>query len=363
MKRKPCIWFITPYPQGNAPSQRFRFEQYLEKLEDAGYTYRFSPFWDETAWKILYKPGHITGKISGLLRGLFRRFMLIFYARKIDILFIHREFSPIGVPWPVWVLAKGMGKPVIYDFDDAVWIPNSSTSNRWTEKFRSFGSTARLIRWARIVSCGNAYLQGFARNFNPHARLNPTTIDTENLHNIISNPPEWPFIIGWTGTHSTMQYLNELAPVIFKLAENYQIEWRIISDKAPSFSHPCIRFVPWNKTTEIQDLATFHVGVMPLQTDPWSEGKCGFKALQYMALGIPALVSPVGVNTKIVDHNINGFLCETPEEWEKSLRSLIENRELLAQMQKATRKKIEQHFSVKSNTGNMLKMMEDALKI
>jgi glycosyltransferase involved in cell wall biosynthesis len=351
------ICWVVPYTRGQAPSQRFRFEQYLDVLEKNGYEHHFFPFWDQKAWRILYKPGHYLGKFLGLLRGIFRRHMLLFTFWKYDLIFIHREFSPVGFPWPVWVLSRIFKKAMVFDFDDAIWIPNSSASNRWTEKFRSYGATAKLIRWAHVVSCGNAYLQGFAKNFNPHAKLNPTTIDTENHHNIISNPTEWPFIIGWTGTHSTISYLYDLAPVIFSLAEKYQIEWRIISDKDPGFTHPCVRFVPWNKKTEIQDLATFHVGVMPLQTDPWSEGKCGFKALQYMALGIPALVSPVGVNSKIVTHGVHGFQCETEEEWRKALETLIENRALLAEMQAQTRASIEERFSVRSNTQNMLDIL------
>ncbi len=357
MRKTKRICWVIPYTLGQAPSQRFRFEQYLDVLAKEGYEHHFSPFWDQKAWQILYKPGHYFAKTLGLFRGMLRRYGLLFTFSRYDIIFIHREFSPVGFPWPVWIMARLFNKAVVFDFDDAIWIPNSSTSNRWTEKFRSYGATAKLIRWAHVVSCGNAYLQGFAKNFNPNSRLNPTTIDTVNHHNLISRPEEWPFVIGWTGTHSTISYLYDLAPVIFALAEKYQIEWRIISDKNPGFDHPCVRFVPWNKATEIQDLATFHVGVMPLQTDPWSEGKCGFKALQYMALGIPALVSPVGVNTKIVEHGIHGFQCETEEDWRKALVTLIENRSLLATMQEKTRQRIEEQFSVVSNTPNMLEIL------
>jgi glycosyltransferase involved in cell wall biosynthesis len=98
------------------------------------------------------------------------------------------------------------------------------------------------------------------------------------------------------------------------------------------------------------------VGVMPLLDDKWANGKCGFKALQYMALGIPALVSPVGVNTQIVDDGINGFICNTAEDWEKAIRLLLSNRVELERISANTRKKIEQSYSVKSNTYNFLQL-------
>lgn len=93
---------------------------------------------------------------------------------------------------------------------------------------------------------------------------------------------------------------------------------------------------------------------MPLRDDKWSNGKCGFKALQYMSLGIPALVSPVGVNTKIVDHDMNGFICSTKEDWKKYLSLLLSDKNKLNELSAKTREKIINNYSVKSNTDNFL---------
>ena len=181
---------------------------------------------------------------------------------------------------------------------------------------------------------------------------NPTTIDTENYHNKISKQDSKPFVIGWTGSHSTTRYLNEIVEVLQELETKYEFELRVIADIPPEIKLKSFRFVKWKKETEIEDLLGFSIGIMPLVDDQWAAGKCGFKALQYMALGIPALVSPVGVNTKIVDDGINGFVCTTKDDWKRAIESLITNRELLLSMAKNTRSKIENQYSVHSNALN-----------
>ena len=164
------------------------------------------------------------------------------------------------------------------------------------------------------------------------------------------------FVIGWTGSHSTTRYLNEIVEVLKKLEGKFNFELQVIADIAPDIELKSFRFIKWNKEHEINDLLAFNIGIMPLKDDPWAAGKCGFKALQYMALGIPALVSPVGVNTKIVDDGINGFICKTPEDWKNAIEKLIQDHALLMEMAQNTRKKIEENYSVKSNTANFLNL-------
>jgi glycosyltransferase involved in cell wall biosynthesis len=211
-----------------------------------------------------------------------------------------------------------------------------------------------LCRWAYKVSCGNDYLCNFAKQFNSSVVYNPTTIDTEHYHNQISNQNKEKFVIGWTGSHSTTRYLNDLVEVLKKLEAKYSFELQVIADIPPALDLKSFKFIKWHKEEEIEDLLNFNIGIMPLKDDLWAAGKCGFKALQYMALGIPALVSPVGVNTKIVDDGINGFICKTPQEWEIAIEKLIQDHELLLEMAQNTRKKIVENYSVKSNTENFL---------
>ncbi|MCB0820660.1 MAG: glycosyltransferase, partial [Bacteroidetes bacterium] len=309
-------------------------------------------------WKILYLPGKFPRKAFAILGGLFRRFFLLFSLGKYDYIFIHREATPIGPAFFEFIAAKLLRKKIIYDFDDAIWIPNYSEANSFFSFLKGYANVKHICGYAWKVSCGNDYLCEWASHFNRQVVYNPTTIDTMNLHNQIKNTDDEPFVIGWTGSHSTVRYLNELIPVIEELEKDFHFEFRVISDLPPEFNLHSLRFIKWKKETEISDLLSFHVGVMPLLNDKWAKGKCGFKALQYMSLGIPALVSPVGVNTKIVDQGINGFICSSPEDWKESLTKLLSSKDLLNQMSRNTRIKIEENYSVKSNSSNFLKLFE-----
>lgn len=343
------ILFLTPYPQGAAPSQRFRFEQYLGFLEEAGFRIVYKSFWSSQAWSILYAPRNRRYKIFWLLAGFIRRLWHILRYGRADFVFIHREADPLGTPFFPIILTFFLRKRIVYDFDDAIWIPNASQSNRRLMHLKYWGNARWLCRLARTVHAGNEFLADYARRFNPRVKVIPTTINTEAWHNKVKiHKDEEPFVLGWTGSHSTLAYLEDLLPVIKDIQNELPVTFVVICDSNPVWNDVNVDFIPWNKETEVEDLLRLNVGLMPLRDDPWSRGKCGFKALQYMALGIPALVSPVGVNSRIVDHGVNGFLCKKPEEWKQAVHALYHDRHLLKRMGAAARPKIESHFSIQA---------------
>jgi glycosyltransferase involved in cell wall biosynthesis len=350
------ILLLCPYPLGEAASQRFRFEQYFDALAQRGITVEAHPFLSHQAWAVLYQPGRWMAKALRIASGFGKRMRLMARAARYDMVFIHREAAPIGPPIFEWWLTRILQKKIIYDFDDAIWIPNSSESNRFFSFLKWYSNTARICRMAYKVSCGNEYLCAYAAHYNQNVVYNPTTIDTENLHNRVHVQGSGPVVIGWTGSHSTNRYLQEMVPILQDLESKYTFEFRVISDQSPELPLSSFRFVKWNKATEIDDLLAFSVGILPLPTDKWANGKCGFKALQYMALGVPALVSPVGVNTRIVTHGVNGYLCATSEEWKSALTQILEHPSRLSELAAHTRSKIEADYSVRSNTANFLSL-------
>lgn len=343
------IFFIVPYPHAQAPSQRFRFEQYFDLLKQEGFEISIHPFLDDKTWKTLYGPGNIPGKAMGMMRSFFRRWALLFKLRKADHLFIHREAAQLGPPVFEWIIAKVLRRKYIYDFDDAIWLPNYSESNARFHRLKAYWKVNYCMKWADQVTAGNRYLADYARKFNTSVQVIPTTIDTVNHHNLTTDHEASPVVIGWTGTHTTMHYLDELIPVLQELEQEYDFTFRVISNQAPGYALRSLEYVPWNKTTEIADLAKINIGVMPLKQDIWSEGKCGFKGLQYMALEIPAVMSPVGVNSDIVTDGVNGFLAGSPEDWKSKLSLLLGDRELRKKIGKAGRERIESAYSVNAN--------------
>lgn len=292
----------------------------------------------------------------GITRGIFKRLATLPVIAQCDIVFIHREAAPLGPPLIEWFIAKILRKKIIYDFDDAIWLPNTSVENRISTKLKFHSKVARICRWSYKISAGNDYLAKYARKFNPNVVINPTTVDSEQLHNRIKDHYSGPPAIGWTGSHSTIKYLWQILPTLQRLEKIVPFQFIVIADKDPSLPLQSYQFRKWNKDSEIDDLLAIHIGVMPLSHDLWAQGKCGFKLLQYLALGIPAVASPVGVNKRIIDPDKNGFLCSSENEWLDKLKLLLQEPDLRREMGKCGRQKIENQYSVRSNDRNFLNL-------
>jgi glycosyltransferase involved in cell wall biosynthesis len=342
-----------------APSQRFRHEHYLKALQQAGFQHKISPFMSERMWRVLYKKGNIHLKITGLIAGMFRRFLMLFTLGRYKYVYIHRETVPVGLPWVEWFIVVIARKRVIYDFDDSIWLKNYSDSNKAFAFMKRYRNVPYLCRKAWKVSAGNHILAAYASNYCKNVEVIPTVVDTENYHcgNRINNSTI--FTIGWTGSHSTVQYLLHLEEVFKELEQKYKFRLLVISDREPGMNLKCVEYLKWNQSTEIEDLLKFDIGIMPLKDDMWSRGKCGFKAIQYMSLGIPAAVSDVGVNSAIVDNNLNGWICRTKEDWTQIFEKCLQGTMDLTSFGLAARKKIEDYYSVKANTNKFLHLFSD----
>jgi glycosyltransferase involved in cell wall biosynthesis len=349
------VLIISPYPKGMAPSQRFRYEQYLAFLETKGIQFEFASFLTQKSWNTFYKKGHYFKKFVSLLVGWIKRYGLLLTAKKFDAVFIHREMKPFGFPFFEWIFLGLHGEKSIYDFDDAIWLPNFSHSNRRFAFLKRYGNVKFICKRVKKVSVGNDFLKAYARQFNSSAYVIPTTIDTDGYHNQVhAFNPNNKIKLGWTGSHSTVSYLEELKPVFIQLSKQINFELIVISDKKPNLEIPELRYFKWDKATEIKDLNRIDIGLMPIGDSDWDKGKCGFKALQYMSLGIPALVSPYGVNKNIVKHGRTGYHCETESDWVENTVRLTENLTLLEEMGKSARLFIENNYSVNANKDKYL---------
>lgn len=312
------------------PSFRFRVEQFL-------------PFFQER--------GHVCD-VAFLANQPLSRLWLYRRLSAYDAVFLQKRLLSRAELF----LVRQRAKRLIYDVDDAVMFNGQGQpEGRRQSRFRATVSAADL------VICGNSYLADQTRNQARRTEVIPTCIDSNRFHPRLRSLNSGPLTIGWTGSRSTNRYLNEVLPVIGSLGP--RVQFRFLSDTAEGVDLKSLgdvphQFTPWSPEVEITETASFDIGLMPLPDNPWTRGKCGFKALQYMGLGIPAVCSPVGVNTEIITHGTNGLLPSSPDDWASSLKQLVEDPAFRDQLGQAGRKRIEEHYAVNVQGPRLVGLIE-----
>lgn len=358
------ILFIGPHRPGRNPSQRFRMEQYFQYLQQEGFRCDYSWFINEVDDELFYSKGHIAGKFLLLLKAVRVRLSDLLQAKKYDIVFVQREAFMTGSAFFEKRFARS-GARLVYDFDDAIWLQDTSAANQNLSWLKRPSKTADIIKVADLVIAGNQFLADYAKTFNSNIVVIPTVVDTEVFKpGAKLKAAQAPVCIGWTGSSSTIKHFHLLIPVFRKLKEHYKehIVIRLIGDKKAMTSESWIEQVSWNASNEVADLRQLDIGVMPLPDDTWSKGKCGFKAIQYMSLAIPCVVSPVGVNTEIIQHGINGMHAQDEEAWITLLSKLIESSDLRKEIGETGRQSIVQKYSVQSQLPILVSKLRSLIK-
>ena len=353
------VLLLCPYPKGSVPGQRFRYEQYLEHLRARGIEIEIEAFLDERAMRILYARGHYLAKAAHVMLGFLRRAAMLFRAPAYDFVFVFREASPIGPPIIEWALFM-MGCKVILDFDDAIFVPQSSRANPFMSYVRCTWKVSYIARRAHIVSVCNPYLVEWARARNPRVALIPTTID-EQYHRPRDRArnPRVP-VIGWTGSHSTARFLDIVRPALVELQTRHDFEFRVICDHDPGFPElRNYRFVTWRLDSEVDDLSEFQIGLMPVPDGEWERGKVGFKAIQYAALGIASVVSSVGSGREVVVDGDTGLVVDNDTaSWVRALDRLLGEPSLVCEMGAKARDYILKTYSVAANVSNYVRLFD-----
>jgi len=359
MKRK--VLFIAAHRPDRAPGQRFRFEQYFDHLASNGYEPTLSYLISERDDRVFYAPGGYLRKGGIFLRSFARRSLDALRASDYDIIFIFREAFLTGTTLFESLFDRSRAK-LVFDFDDAIWLPNISEGNRALGWLKNPRKTEEIIAMSDMVFAGNPYLAEYASGFSDCVKIVPTTIDTEE-YRPRTRVDAGPVCIGWSGSVTTIPHFEYALPALTEIKRRYgdRICFRVIGDGG--YTNPAlgIQGVPWRRESEVADLTAIDIGIMPLPDDAWARGKCGLKGLQYMALEIPTIMSPVGVNTEIVSSGTNGFLATATEEWVEALAKLVESTELRRQIGTAGRRTVLERYSTMSQRDNYVRYFDEVL--
>ncbi len=364
------ILFIVDHRLNRSPSQRYRFEQYLEYFKSNGFEWELSEIITEKDDSIFYKPGNYVKKVGIILKSFLIRFKDLRRAKHVDVVFIQREALLIGSSYFEKQLSKRSN--VIFDFDDSIWLLDTSPENKKFEFLKNPNKTKINIQHAHTVIAGNAYLADYAKQYNNNTVIIPTTIDTNfhkpkpELRNKVfdSAQTDRKIVIGWSGSISTIKHFEMALPVLKILQKKYpnQIAIHVIGQEAYSNSEIDVVSKSWSAQTEVDDINQFDIGIMPIPNDEWAKGKCGLKGLSYMACGVATVMSPVGVNNDIIKHGVNGYLASNEQEWIDCLSLLIESSELRQRIGNMGRETVSQYYSVEANKEKYLAVLNSLIK-
>lgn len=360
MNQPRTVLCLTAYQPMLTASVRYRMMPYAPALAAAGIQLRYLPFATPQLQHLLYQPKHYPQKIVAMLGALTQ--WLVKLPRRPAAVIVQREAALIGAPMIERWFSQRV--PVIFDFDDAIFLPTDPkrSINGWLSRLaRPANKTDQLLSLSSMVWAGNAYLADYARRFNPNVQIIPTVVDCEKCQPR-SVPSPHICTLGWIGSHSTARYLEQIVPVLRQLAQRYRFRLLVVGAAKPIEIEgiECINR-DWQQAREWHDFQQIDIGLYPIEADLWAEGKCGLKAIQYGAAAISSVCSAVGVNQHIVEHGQTGFLAHNQAEWLDYLARLLEAEQLRQMLGQAARQKIEAEYSVQRYQTTIVAALKDYL--
>lgn len=347
---------ILPRYTAKGPSSRVRFYQYLPYLQEAGWNTKVEPFFDNEYINTLFN--HQAINLSSILSAYAHRFATAIKSSGYDLIWMQYEL----LPWlPTWLekvlLAKNV--PLVIDYDDAVFHRYDTHRSILVRKLLG-NKIAKVMKNATALTLGNSYLAQWATKAGSKSILQiPSVVDTERYQ--INHTTHEAFTIGWIGTPKTVHYVEMLEPVFRKVLDP-QTRLLIVGAQVPNKLRDLhVESQPWNLATEVVQIQQFDVGIMPLVDEPFERGKCGYKLIQYMACGLPVIASPVGANQEIVEHNINGFLATSKDDWINALQQLKSDSKKAQIYGTNGHLKVETAYSIKKNAPRLIAFFEQQL--
>ncbi len=357
---------LASYPV-EAAATRYRLQQFVSPLAARGVTLEIHPFLNSHQFKILYQRKALPATAAGMLKSSVLRVADLVIARKADVVLIQRESMLFGPPIIERLIARGMKRPMVLDLDDATYVAYDSPTYGALGKLKWFSKTDDLIRWAALVTCGNRSIAEYVISKGAQARIIPTVVDTNIFRPREDDRDRAALVLGWIGTHSTFPYLASIFPVLSQLGEEHKFSLKVVGAGETNVTVPNVKveMLPWQLEREVQDFQSIDIGLYPIDTSlygNWAQGKSGFKAVQYMAVGVPFVATPVGGSSEIGEAGKTHLFASTNDEWYRNLKLLMTDDRLRKEMGAAGRQHAIEHYGLDDQADKLVAALRAAAR-
>ena len=353
------VLVLTPYPYGTAPGPRSSFELWERVLAQAGIELRYAVFESERLQEIIYRPGETAAKALEMARCYRRLIGRIRHAGEYDAVLVNREAALIGPAVIEEALAR-RGVPLMYLLDDPMYIRYRSPANGRLSYLKCFSKFGRLCRIASVVIANSAGNRAFASARNAIVWEIPSVVDVDIYDGYRPASTNGRVGVGWTGSTTTSPNLAMIAAPLQGLARRADVRLSLIGahDLAPLGLDAHAR--PWRAESEVDDLRTLQVGLLPVPDSPWAPNKFFLKLVQYMALGIVPVATPAGDNARVISHGETGFLVDSERAWTDTVERLIGDSDLRERVGAAAAVRAAERYTLQANADRIVAAFRSA---
>ncbi len=351
---------LTPYRYGVAPGPRSSIELWERVLEPAGITFDYRPFETDELAEIVYEPRHYGRKIVEMTRAYGRRLRELGAIEDADAVLVYREAALIG-PALIerWV---GRRKPIIYQLDDPLYVPYRSPFNGVLSYLKFFGKVGSICGLSSVVIANSKHHEEYAKQHGARRVVRIPSVVDEAVFRPAAEPRthDGPIRIGWTGSPSTVENLRLIERPLRHVLERSDAELVVVGAPESPFSSLEATVLPWSADEEVPRIASFDIGLLPLPVTPWNERSFFLKLVQYMALGVPAVATPMGSVPYVMEDGRSGFMARDEQQWERRLLQLIEDDDLRAAMSQRSRQLAAENYTLGANAERIVTAFREA---
>lgn len=351
---------LTPNLYGVSPGQRSSIELWDKVLAPAGIAVDHAPFETEELRRVIYQRGQPAAKAVELLRAYWRRLGSLRVLDDYDAVLVYREAALIG-PELIERWAAHKGKPIIYQLDDPLYVPYRSPWSGWGSYLKFFGKVKRIIELSSTVIVNSRHHRDYAERYNRNVWQVPSVVDAD-VYRYLPRPPGRDGVsVGWSGSPTTVANLAVIAEPLRAVARRADVSVEVIGATDSPLADVPMTMRPWRADTEVADLRRLDIGLLPVPLSEWNKRKFYMKLVQYMALGIPAVCTPLGSNPDVVEHGKTGFLADTPADWQRYIELLVEDGELRARMSEHAAQVGQAKYTLQANAEKIIAAFRSSL--